>query len=179
MDTTQLVLIIGGIAVLMILFKVLFRSSKSSPETVPSGLPAPMVEAGKRMGSVAKQAQLFAEASTMLVDRTILEKDVPRIGAALYVAGAIDYLSQQHQLNDIEYLSLTTAILETTALMTEVEAEKFADDLPKLSATPFGKATMVRGGQAIQAWLSGKDDMAPARLSQYVMEWSEVPIGSI
>lgn len=131
------------------------------------------------MGSVAKQAQLFTEASTLLVNRTILEKDVPRIGAALFIAGAIDYLAQKSQLNDVEYLSITSAMLEAAGLMTEGEAETFADDLPQLSSTAFGKATMVKGGQAIQAWLSGNDDMAPARLSQYVEEWSDVSIGSI
>jgi hypothetical protein len=179
METTQIVLIIGGIAILMILFKLLFRSPNKPPKPIPSSIAAPIVEAGKRMGSVAKQAQLFTEASTLLVNRTILKKDVPRIGAALFIAGAIDYLAQKSQLNDIEYLSVTSAMLETAGLMTEGEAETFADDLPQLSSTAFGKAAMVKGGQTIQAWLSGNDDAAPARLSQYVEEWSEVPIGSI
>src|SRR3546814_12572381 len=125
------------------------------------------------MGSVEKQAEIFAEVSTLLVNRTTFEKDVPRIGAALFLAGAIDYLAQKSQLNDIEYLSVTSAIVQTSGLMTEGEAETFTDDLPQLSTTPFGKSAMMKGGQTIQAWLSDNDDTAPAKPAQYVEERSE------
>jgi hypothetical protein len=178
-ETNQILLVIIGIALLMLLFKLLFGASGRTLEKNTLSIPAPIAEAGKRMGSVAKQAQLFTEASMLLVNRSTLEKDVPRIGAALFIAGAIDYLAQKSQLNDIEYLSVTSAIVQGADLMTEGEAYTFTDDLPQLSESSFGKSAMMKGGEAIRTWLSGNDDMAPAKLSQYVEEWSEVPISSI
>src|SRR3546814_11361699 len=103
------------------------------------------------MGSVAKQAEIFAEVSTLLVNRTTLEKDVPRIGAALFLAGAIDYLAQKSPLNDIEYLSVTSEIVQTSGLMTEGEAETFTDDLQQHQTTPIGNPATQTGGQNIQA----------------------------
>src|SRR3546814_21036897 len=94
----------------------------SSDLAASPAMPASIAEAGKRMGSAAKQAEIFAEVSTLLVNRTILEKDVPRIGAALFLAGAIDYLAQKSQINDFEYLSITRAIVQTPVLITEGEA---------------------------------------------------------
>src|SRR3546814_4713364 len=72
-----------------------------------------------------------------------------------------------------DLLSVTSAIVQTSGLMTEGEAETFTDDLPQLSTTPFGKSAMMKGGQTIQAWLSDNDDTAPAKLAQYVEEWSD------
>src|SRR3546814_6660935 len=85
----------------MSLFKLLFGASRQ-PRAASPAMPASIAEAGKRMGSVAKQAEIFAEVPTLLVNRTTLEKDVPRIGAALFLAGAIDYLAQKSSLTDIE-----------------------------------------------------------------------------
>src|SRR3546814_17856392 len=79
----------------------------------------------------------------------------------------------------MEYLSVTSAIVQTSGLMTEGEAETFKDDLPQLSTTPFGKSAMMKGGQTIQAWLSDNDDPVPAKLAPYVEEWPEASIGSI
>src|SRR3546814_2421990 len=73
METTQILLIIGGAAVLMILFKLLFGASRQ-PRAASPAMPASIAEAGKRMGSVAKQAEIFAEVSTLLVNRTTLER---------------------------------------------------------------------------------------------------------
>ena len=82
-------------------------------------------------------------------------------------------------MNDIEYMSVTSAIVQTAGLMTEGEADTFMTDLPEFSTTEFGRAAMMKGGQTIQAWLSGNDDMAPAKLAQYVEEWSAIPASSI
>src|SRR3546814_16518436 len=122
MYTTQILLIIVCGYVLMILFNLLVGASRL-PRAASTAMTASIAEAGKRMGSVAKQAEIFAKVSTLLVNRTTLEKDVPRIGAALFLAGAIDYLAQKSQLNDIEYLSVTRAIIKTYGLMTEENAE--------------------------------------------------------
>src|SRR3546814_16499299 len=96
---------------------------------------ASSAEAGKSMCSVAKQAEIFAEVSTLLVNRTTLEQDVPSIGAALFLAGAIAYLAQKSQLNDIEYLSVPSAIVQISGFITEGEAEPFTDALPPHSTT--------------------------------------------
>jgi hypothetical protein len=179
MGSIQIVLIILGIAVLMILFKVLFRASAGSSGVASHRLPAPLAAAAQRMGSVAKQATLFTQASMLLVDRALLEEDTPRINASLFLAGAIDYLAQKSSLGDIEYLSVTGAMLEEAGLMTEGEAYTFTGDLPKLPASCPEKQFMVLGGEAVRSWLSGKDDMAPAKLAQYIQEWSAASVPTV
>lgn len=115
----------------------------------------------------------------LLVNKETLQKDVPRIGACLFIAGAVDCLSQKAKLNHVEYLSVTSAVLETAGLVTSGEAYTFASDLAEMSKTAFGSSAVSQGGETVQSWLSGKDEMAPAKLSKLVEEWSNAPIDSI
>jgi len=172
MEAFHIVLIFAGLAGLMILFKALFGRSSPAKQQIPPAAAAELQQAGKRMGAVAKQASLFAEAAMLLPREIGIKSDRARLGAAFFIAGATDFVAQKNGANDIEYASVLSVILAKVGLLTESQADKFVDSLPASSVTQLGQDGMIKGGNAISDWLSGKDDNAPARLLTYIEEWS-------
>jgi hypothetical protein len=156
----------------MILFKFLFRASTHPSQTVSSSAGAAVNSAAKRMGAVAKQATVFAEASMLLVNRSALQNDEPRINAALFMAGAVGYLADRSGLGDTERFAVLCTVLEHTGLMTEGEAYTFASDMPEVSESSAEGQLRNKGRETVHSWLSGEDDAAPARLAKYVEEWA-------
>jgi len=170
----QILLVIAGIAALMILFKFLFRTSAHQSQMGSANAGPAIDSAAKRMGSVAKQATLFGEASMLLVNRAALESDGPRINAALFMAGAVGYLADRNGLGDTERFAVMCAVLEHAGLMTEAEAYTFAGDMPAVSESSAEGQLRNKGRETVHSWLTGEDDAAPARLAKYVEEWATV-----
>lgn len=174
MEPTTILLIFAGVAGLMVLYKILYRQPAPSNPISPPDITQLAAAAGQRMGKIAKPAMLFAEASMLLVREVGFTNNAARVGTALFFAGATDFLAQKEGLNDIEFMSVLAAVLEKAEVMSEQMADEFTDDLPALSETSFGRTAMILGGKTISSWLGGEDDVAPARLAQFVKEWASM-----
>jgi hypothetical protein len=110
----------------------------------------------------------------LLVNRTALQNDAPRINAALFMAGAVGYLADRKGLGETERFAVMCAVLEHTGLMTEGEAYTFASDMPAVSESSGEGQLRNKGRETVHLWLSGEDDAAPAKLAKYVEEWATV-----
>jgi hypothetical protein len=66
METSEILLVFAGLAGLMILSKLLFGGNRQRQQGIPPAAAAELQQAGRRMGVVAKQASMFAEAAMLL-----------------------------------------------------------------------------------------------------------------
>jgi hypothetical protein len=166
-------LIVAGVLFLVLVFKNFSSSKSTSPQPTlqaPAGTEPSMQE---RIAATTKQAGLFMDASLILVDLEVLNQEIPKIGASLYLVGAVDALSQKYKMSEDAFLSAAYSALRGFGL-SEDNARHLCFNLPEMSQEPFGGAAMIEGGRTIQAWLSGKDESAPVRLSELVREWAEM-----
>lgn len=150
----------------------LSKFAKQVTRRAPASVTEELQQAGRRMGAAAKQAFLFAEAAMLLPREIGFQSERARLGAGFFIAGATDFISQKHGLNDLEYTSVLSAILQKVDLFTESQADAFVDNLLQGSITELGLDGMIKGRNAISDWLGGKDDNAPIRLLTYIEEWS-------
>jgi hypothetical protein len=174
MGTGQILLVIVGVAALMILFKLLFVGSPQQSRDGSRG-----GSATERVGAVAKQATVFADAAMRLVNRAAFKLDDPRINAALFMAGAVGYLADRAGLGDADRSAITGVVLERAGLMTNGEAYGFVGDLLTLSASSPEAQWVDKGRETAHAWLSKKDDSAPTKLADYVHEWAMAGVANI
>lgn len=128
-----------------------------------------------RINAALKQVSFFMKASLLLVDNEVLNREVPKISACLYFAGAADFLAQHYKLSDDQSLDLIYKCVKNFGL-SETNAKLFVQYIPQMSHEPHGRKAMIEGGRTIQQWLSGQDVNAPIRLTQLVYEWAEESI---
>ncbi|BCO30430.1 hypothetical protein TspCOW1_05330 [Thiohalobacter sp. COW1] len=131
--------------------------------------------AQSKLDAAFKQTSLFMDASLMMIDNETLNLETPKVGAALYFAGATDFLAQHYKLSDEDYLKVLFDVLRKFGL-SEKNASLFVQHIPEMSNELFGREAMIEGGKTLQRWLSGKDDSAPVRLTELVNRWAEETI---
>jgi hypothetical protein len=84
--------------------------------------------------------------------------------------GAVDALSQAHQIDSASTVTLFQCLLE--GILGDYqpdEAKQLTQVVLQSSATSEGQYIMGEGGESIQAWIAG-ERLAPHRLNEMLLE---------
>lgn len=122
-----------------------------------------------------KQTFLFIDASLLMVDKEVLNKETPKVGACLFFTGAADFLTQHYKLADEDFFDVAFRVLRYFGL-SDQNARLFLETLSHMAQEPFGREALIEGGRTLQSWLSGKDPSAPLRLFELVKNWKDVEL---
>lgn len=126
-----------------------------------------------RKQAAIKQTCLFIDASLVMVDKEVLNKETPTVGACLFFTGAADFLTQHYKLADEDFVEVAFRVLRYFGL-SEKNARLFLEALSHMAQEPFGHETLIEGGKTFQNWLSEKDPNAPIRLLELVEKWKDM-----
>jgi hypothetical protein len=165
-----LLLVIGAAVVLLVF---IFRRKRSPLPLAPISEGAVTDSQMERLRAVADQSHAFVAASMLMIDKSVLNSGTTqKVGACMYVVGAVDYLCQHYKLDDNAFLVAAREALTSFGVK---DPNGFAQRIPRMAEDSFGKAAMIEGGKAIQSWLSGSDTVAPIRLFELVQGWAAKP----
>lgn len=127
----------------------------------------------ERKEAAVKQTCLFIDASLLAVNNETLNQETPKVGVCLFFVGAADFLTQHYKLGDNEFFEVVFRVLRYFGL-SEQNARLFLEGYSVMAQEPFGRETLIEGGNTIKDWLSGKDPNAPLRLFDLVNKWKDV-----
>ena len=114
--------------------------------------------------NICKVVDAFMIASLLLIDTDELKSKPEKHRKVMaYHFGAIDYLGQASNLDEMETLAATVIFLMKHYQMGPDEAGDTARLMMELSRQPEGIAYMMEGGNAMKRWHEG-DKNAPLRL---------------
>ncbi len=168
----SLVLLLA-VGVAVVLLVVILRRKRSLLPLAPISENAVTDSQRERLRVVADQSHAFIAASMLMVDKSVLNSGTTqKVGACMYVVGAVDYLCQHYKLDDNSFLVAAREALTSFGVK---DPDGFAQRIPRMADDSFGKAAMIEGGKAIQSWLSGSDSVAPIRLFELVQGWAAKP----
>lgn len=129
----------------------------------------------EKLTIVGDQLGSFMDSNLLLIDKSILNKAIPKTGASLYFVGAADAISQRYGLTEEDFYQIA---YQAVFLFLESEAEALAimRSLPEMRKDPLKFEAMTEGGRDILKCLSGDYEQAAFKLATLVDEWEELSL---
>lgn len=118
------------------------------------------------------QARIFMMNSLQFVDNQQLNKEKIQIAAAFYFSGSTDYLTQQSNLNNDDFVKVMYKILLDFGLP-YYNAENFIKEFNTACAEPFANNAFKDGWEAAKSWYSSNNTSAYLNLSRLIFYWSD------
>jgi len=117
--------------------------------------------------AVGKIIDRFATATSMGVDREALARYPARQYQVMaFHYGAIDYLSQQHQLDETQTLGVFVIFINTYFTMPITETGSISERLRGFSEKPDERRYMEAGADAFRRWHEQNERRAPLELGE-------------
>jgi len=113
----------------------------------------------------------FIEASFISLGSFDKKDSAQGMTVLLYMFGAVDMLCQVHNIEEKLTLNLFENLLkEELGEYNAEEAQVLLRTVIQASAASEGQQMMKEGAEALQAWLTGIDIVAPHRLTEILMD---------
>lgn len=129
-------------------------------------------ENSKREYVISKTIE-FMRISTLMVDYELLNREFPKVGSLLFLAGVASYLARKCSLEDDEALGRAVVEIAVDYGLSRENATRFVTSINELLAEPFGKSAFNEGIHAIRLLDEGHDS-GGLRLKRLVDEWAEI-----
>lgn len=131
-----------------------------------------MVTSGfeERLDTTFRELTMFADAALMEVEAEALESARAREGAQWFLVGAAECLSERRGLDSDGFRALAAELVQRLGVSRE-QAKKDLLGYDKRTSHPFRDGALREGAETMVAWLEGKDNNAPLRLSQLLAAW--------
>jgi hypothetical protein len=99
-----------------------------------------------------------------------LEQGQIRLGAFLFLLGAVDRFWTLRGLDDRYFQPFAESLLRRFAL-SPPRAATLVAALPQVSREPFANRALKQGGDTLEDWLHSRDPNVALRLTELIAEW--------
>ena len=127
---------------------------------------------------VKRQFTIWHDACVMFLpgkDIHLLDEPRPKLGACLFFIGSIDYLCQNHGVDDSDFAKITDSLLSKDVYPSWLVASVMVNFYAKDKKPKFALDANLEGGKRLGEFLRGENKMAPYVFSSLVREWAENP----
>ena len=129
----------------------------------------------KKIEAVSNQILLWHKACMLGVDKNLIKKPRPMVGAILFFLGSIDNVCQSGNINDKDFAELAVALLYIMGFPKDFAIPIFKNFYTQQIKSEFALKANIEGGKKIAGFLSGKNEFAPLAFEAFVREWAENP----
>jgi hypothetical protein len=124
----------------------------------------------ERLDNTFRELTMFADAALMEVEAGALENARARDGAQWFLVGAAERLSERRGLDGDGFRALAAELVLRLGISREqAQADLLGYEGP--TGDPVHDAALAEGAETMAAWLEGKDNNAPLRLTQLLVTW--------
>ena len=115
------------------------------------------------------------EGEGLVANKKMLDEPRPKLGACLFFIGSIDYLCQNYDIRDADFMKLADSLLQEVGYPRWLIASIMVNFCVHEQRPDFAVQVMAEGGQRLADFLNGKNQFAPYAFSSLVREWAQNP----